>query len=419
MTSGEFTAFPISKIWVDRSKRQRLALEDIDDMAGSLQRAGQINPILIKRDGELVCGERRFEGAKKLGWTSINVQFTDEIDPAELQLLELEENVRRMDLTWQEQAAAIKKYHELRAGETGWSMAKTGDALGFSTSTVSRYLGVAEAIASGDERVMEAPRLSTAVGIVERQAARVKSTVLDRIEETATGESPAESRVAPLLNADFCEWSKSYDGPRFNLIHCDFPYGVKADKHDQGAASAFGGYEDSFATYTRLIDALETSMSNVVADSAHIMFWFSMDYYQLTLDRLRSMGWTVSAFPLYWMKSDNSGILPDPSRGPRRIVETCFMGSRGDRLIVRSKSNAIAHPNTKNIHMSEKPRAVLKHFMEMFCDKNSIVLDPTCGSANALRAAESLGARKVLGLEINEEFFNRAKGAYYEEEIDL
>jgi len=51
---------------------------------------------------------------------------------------------------------------------------------------------------------------------------------------------------------------------------------------------------------------------------------------------------------------------------------------------------------------------MLRHFMEMFVDENTTLLDPTCGSASALRAAESLGARHVLGLEKDEEY---AKGA--------
>jgi DNA modification methylase len=44
----------------------------------------------------------------------------------------------------------------------------------------------------------------------------------------------------------------------------------------------------------------------------------------------------------------------------------------------------------------------------MFIDENSIVLDPTCGSGSALRAAESLGAAHILGIEINRDFTERA-----------
>src|SRR5690606_36396537 len=135
------------------------------------------------------------------------------------------------------------------------------------------------------------------------------------------------------------EWRRDDSGPRFNLIHCDFPYGVKADKHNQGAAAAFGGYADDPDVYWQLLATLERAMENVVAESAHLIFWFSMDYYQRTLDALSGMGWSVNPFPLIWHKSDNTGILPDPSRGPRRIYETALFASRGDRKIVGAVGN--------------------------------------------------------------------------------
>jgi DNA modification methylase len=58
--------------------------------------------------------------------------------------------------------------------------------------------------------------------------------------------------------------------------------------------------------------------------------------------------------------------------------------------------------------MSTKPEPVLRHFFRMFIDENSTVLDPTCWSETALRAAESLRAAYVLGIEQNKDFAERA-----------
>ena len=87
------------------------------------------------------------------------------------------------------------------------------------------------------------------------------------------------------------------------------------------------------------------------------------------------------------------------------------IGSRGDRLIVRAVSNAYPSPTTKEIHQSEKPEPMLRHFFQMFVDENTRMLDPTCGSGTALRAAESLGAKHTIGLEINKEFVERSRAA--------
>lgn len=425
MTSGEFVSFPIDQIWVNREARQRRELKDIDELAASIQRVGLIHPPVIERTGELRTGERRFTACKQLGWTHIPVQFVDDLDEAEAQALELEENIARVNIEWKEECLAVQTYHNLRAAnDPEWNVQKTADALGQSIRGIGQKLDVAKEIVAGNERVLAAPKLSVARGIVQRNAVRAAASAV----ETAIASSAvaaldpapaAESKPVPLLNEDFHEWSAAYTGPRFNFIHCDFPYGVNAGEHAQGSGAAFGGYEDSPDVYWALLDTLASCMDNVVADSAHLMFWFSMDYYHETKLRLEAMGWKVNPFPLIWFKSDNTGILPDPSRGPRRVYETAFMASRGDRLIVRAKANVATAPGRgKEIHMSEKPVAMLQHFMEMFVDDYSRVLDPTAGSANALKAATALGAPTVLGLERETEFFERSVAAYYKGDED-
>lgn len=426
MTSGQFASFPVADIWVDRATRQRRDLDDIESLRISIFENGLIQPPVIRRSGELVVGERRWNAVKALGWSHIPVQFIEDLDPVQLHLVEYEENVRRKDLTWQDQCLAIKHYNELKQEVAPeWTASDTAEALGFSPSQISERLAVAEAIIAGNERVAAAPIYSTAKGIVVRDTARKKASTLAAIniatpksEAQAEAEGPAPLPPVPLLNLDFNKWSTEYVGPKFNFIHCDFPYGVGMDKSDQGAGDGHGTYEDTEEVYWELLVTLRKSMTNLVAESAHIMFWFSMDYYVNTRESLEDMGWTINPFPLIWFKSDNTGILPDPQRGPRRIYETAFFGSRGDRLISRPKSNAFAFPGQgKTLHMNEKPVPMLKHFMEMFVDEYSLVLDPTAGSANALKAATALRANHVLGLERDPEFYQRSVEGYYNDEL--
>lgn len=412
MTSGQFSSFPVDAITIppDRQRKENLSVEDL---IPSIRDRGLINPIVIQRDGTLVAGERRLTAIRTLGWTHVPVHFTDQLDTVELHLIELEENVKRKNLTWQDECAAVLKFHEIQKSlDPAWTAEKTGEALNYTPQTLSRYLSVAKEIASGNERVAAAPKFSTAHNITARTAARKRDSAIAEV----LGEAKPTQDI-PLLNTDFIEWSKSYDGPKFNFLHCDFPYGVNASEHDQGSAADHGGYADTFKVYEELISALHTNLDRVVAESAHIMFWFSLDYYQYTLDRLSAMGWRVNPFPLIWHKSDNTGILPDPKRGPRRIYETAFFGSRGDRFVVQPVSNLFPHPVTKTIHMSEKPVGMLKHFFRMFCDEHSIMLDPTCGSANSVKAAMQSGVAHCLGIERDQEFFNLAKENFFNDEI--
>lgn len=414
MTSGQFTSFPIDSVWVDRAKRQRKEIDNIEELAKSIAENGLIHPPVIKRDGELVVGERRWTAVKSLGWTHIAVQFIDDLSEEELQAVEFEENVRRVDIPWQDKSIAIEQYHTLREKQdTTWTVAKTAERLGVDQSTIHKHRMVAKELQGGNEKVMAAPKFSTAKSIATRKTARAAAAASDRIEEAVTGVAP--SKVAPIILGDFHEFASSYNGQPYNLIHCDFPYGVNMQSTDQGGARfEHGSYDDRPDVYWNLLSTLSTGMSNVVADQAHLIFWFSMDFYQRTKEALEEMGWRVNPFPLVWLKSDNTGIIPDAMRGPRRIYETAFFASRGDMLISTSVSNGFAHPGRqKEIHMNEKPVPMLKHFMRMVCDEYSRVLDPTCGSGNALKAAQALGAPTVLGIEQNSEFFNLATEHYF------
>ena len=425
MTSGKFKSVPVSSIVVNRPERQRRELGGIDELAESIYRIGLINPIVISPDGILVAGERRLTACRQLGWTAIPVQLTTDLSDYELQSIELEENIKRVDLPWQDQCLAIARFHKLKSDhEPEWSQEKTADAIGLSQNHVSRQLAVAEEITKGNEKVATADKFSVARNIVERNNERKKATVLESAElaiGTALGVDPPKvAPEIPILNANFHDWQVGYTGPKFNLIHCDFPYGINVADAPRQNSAIIDHYEDSADVYWLLCDRLATAMHNVVAESAHLIFWFSMEKYQQTKDLLEGIGWAVDPFPLVWHKSDNAGVAPDPQRRFRRTYETAFFAIRGDRKLTQAgaKASSFAYPGNRSdaIHVSEKPQAVLRHFMAPLCDEYSSVFDPTCGSGNALKVGLELKATNVLGLELSKEFYDNAVAGWSKRE---
>ena len=429
---------PPETIRLDRDNRQRRELKGIDELAESIRTRGQLQPVVITRNLLLVAGERRLTAIRQLADRKIRCVYTDELDPNELQAIELEENIKRHSLPWQDECKAVLRYHNTRCAQyPSNTIEDTAKALGLSDSEIGDRIAVAKEMLNGNKLVLEAPKLSTAKGLVRRANERRVASETSKLLAIASGAvpSPAPSE-APIevdedlsiladldevretgyiLNEDFINWSSDYDGPKFNLIHCDFPYGVGMHKSDQGSGDAYGSYEDTPEIYWSLLDAFLNNLDNFCEDSAHLVFWFSMDFYSETIARFEydakrrrelnlSPGWRVSRFPLIWHKSDNSGILPDPNRGPRRTYETALFASRGDRKIVRPVSSSVAAGIQRGRHMSEKPQPVLRHFFRMLVDEHSTVLDPTAGSGSAIRAAVASGASRYLGLELNPEF---------------
>jgi len=222
----------------------------------------------------------------------------------------------------------------------------------------------------------------------------------------------------PIVEGDFRTWAAGYGGQRFNLIHCDFPYGINF-----GTSTLMGGsnrihreeheiYADQGELYDDLLATFVAQFDRFASESCHVMFWYSNRVEIEAKTRaalLRIPGFAFLRHPLIWHKSDNAGFMTPGT--PRHVYETCLVGGRGDRPIVKYVSDAYSAPSDNSLHMSAKPEPMLRYFMGMFCDEHSRVLDPTCGSGSALRAAESLRAERVLGLETNPEMVRVANVA--------
>ena len=91
-------------------ERRRKDLGDVTALAKSIQQYGLIQPIVVDAAMNLVAGERRLLACQSLGWESIEVRQLGDLSTQELRLLELEENIRRKDLTEYEKNKTIGEY---------------------------------------------------------------------------------------------------------------------------------------------------------------------------------------------------------------------------------------------------------------------------------------------------------------------
>ncbi len=405
MTSGIFDNAPIDSIIVD--DRQRKELGDVDDLADSIRRLGLIHPIVITRNSELVAGHRRLLACRSLGWTAIPFQFYDEIDPLQRELVETEENTRRKDMTWREQHDAYIKYVNLRRIlEPEISMDSIGRAIGLNKQAISNHITL--------EKVIDHPRVKTADGFRTAYNTATRLIERQRQDELQSTLNVLCTSSSQIIVADFNEWAPTYTGPKFNVIHCDFPYGINAHKSaGQSDSSLNVRYDDSPDVYWTLFKTLSVHLDNFCAESAHMIFWFPPTFYCQTWEMLKLLdGFQFDEHPLIWQRGENEGIAPDPQRRPRRIYDMAFFGWRNDRRIIRTKANSFVAPTEREIHPHEKSQAALEHFLEMCVDSQTRFFDPTCGSGSALRAAYTLGASWACGLERDEGFAEDARRSF-------
>lgn len=93
-------------------ERHRRDPGDLTPLMDSMKRVGLLQPVTITPDGHLICGYRRLEAAKSLGWTTLRVWVRSGISDELTRLLaERDENTTHMPLAPVE---AAKLYAELR-----------------------------------------------------------------------------------------------------------------------------------------------------------------------------------------------------------------------------------------------------------------------------------------------------------------
>jgi ParB/RepB/Spo0J family partition protein len=405
----ETISIPIASIEISPD-RQRKDMGNIPELADSILQRGQLVPIIVTQTEtgyKLIAGERRVRAFGTLNLPTITAVLLSSLPTHEQELIELDENIKRKQLEWPEYVKAVARYTVLAKGQTQEHIANT---LNMPPETISRIARLAPELEANPKLKLASSWTSAYSAVVAQEQKAAASVLEDILADTIAEPAPAPTEAAPvsqqyIWQADFREWLSTYSGKRFNLIHCDFPYGLNMDSANlQGSAVRWdatdGRYDDSPELFDALVHAFFAEQDRFIAESAHCIFWLAHKHYGRIWSRFRHFGWTPCEVPLIWHKSDNAGIAPDVRRQPRRTYEIAIFASRGDRKIVKVKAASFAAPTTKVHHLSEKPMSVVSHFLEMITDGTSEIFDPTCGSGTALEAAARLGASRVVGLDV-------------------
>lgn len=235
---------PISSIRVPRARRP---LQDLADLAASIDEIGLLNPITVTTEMRLVAGLHRLEACRSLGWTKIPAVVID-LDRARSELAELDENICRRELAVLQRAEMLARkktiyealYPETKRGvaggrASGRSRRGGGTAdkmslvrsvahrMGVSTRTVEREILIATAIPEKVRRQLEeTPAANEKVGLLRlaRLDHQVQLAVGSRV---ARGDSL--SRALTLAVAESVERrSQRLPSGKYEVIVVDPPW---------------------------------------------------------------------------------------------------------------------------------------------------------------------------------------------------
>lgn len=398
-------------------KRQRREFDPrkMRELGDSLENkaVGLMHPIVLRREGEhfiLVAGERRLRQITDSHDLCVPVYHAGEqipdgqipyTDIGEMAYLdaweaELDENIRRTDLTMQERAQATAELMALRTaqaeakGEIHPSVADLAEEIegrsdGYYHSKTRQELIVAKHL--DDPDVQKAKDLGSAIKIIKRKEESKRNATLAReIGRTLTSNSHT------VLNADSGEWIRSCPDNTFDVVLTDPPYGMDADTFgDSGGMAAGGhGYEDSAENLQAILRWLPEQLFRVTKPQAHLYLFCDIDWFFALRGRFEAAGWKVFRTPIIWHKP--SGFrMPWPDMGPQRRYETCMYAVKGDKRATKIGGDVIACPPDDNLgHMAQKPVSLYVDLLSRSVIPGDKVLDLFAGTGTIIPAAHAL-----------------------------
>lgn len=104
------TTLPLERIKIGARRREQLG--DIAGLAASIRQYGLLHPIVVDAKNNLVAGGRRLLACEQLSWTEVPVRRLGDLTPLERREIEVEENLRRKDLTPAERSKLMAEYVE-------------------------------------------------------------------------------------------------------------------------------------------------------------------------------------------------------------------------------------------------------------------------------------------------------------------
>src|SRR5579862_4874300 len=206
----------------------------IDKVAASIQEFGWRQPIVVDKDGVVICGHARLLAAKKLGLKQVPVHVAANLTPAQVKAYRLMDNRSHEEADWDTDLLG-PELEELR--DLDFDLSLTG----FDPAELEDFLADPDA----DDRANAAPP------VPENAVSRPGDLWLCGPHRVLCGDATSADAVARLL------------GDRKPLLMvCDPPYGISLDSEwrDRSGVNKHGKAEPSYMKH-RIEGHTETTIS--------------------------------------------------------------------------------------------------------------------------------------------------------------
>lgn len=404
----------IKDIYIPKDRQRKQVNESkIAELAMSIQAHGLLHPLTLSPIDrvrnpdapdlpyQLVAGYRRLLAHAFMKQQEVEANMREELSPLEREEIELDENLVREELSWQDLVAAKARIADIRAKLYGDGVREVADHIGEARGTTWEDIRLARAMEVIPE-LRNAKNKSQAANKLRLLENRSRLTQLaDQHAKTIREVSQNPGDVShKIILGDCLEIVKSWNSGIAGCVVTDPPYGINLDEGETKKGSSHPViYHDDTYDIMDLTSRVAKEAFRILKDDAHAYFWFDIKAYAKVFKMLSDAGFSVEPIPLIWAKP-GPGQVNHPESRWGSGYEACFFARKGHRALLKQGQHNVLHydpvPPNKKIHPVEKPSALLRQLIETSTVPGELVVDFFGGSGSTAEAAYQTGRNFLL-----------------------
>jgi len=393
--------------------RQRTTVKEsaVAELAVSLQ-VRQLHPIVVVEldrvrfpdapshlKYQLVAGYRRLLATALLKRPVIKAELLSNLSRIEQEEIELDENLQREQLSWQDEIKAKARLVELRKQLYGDSIRDVATHVGESRGELWEDQRLAKAIEANPELANSKNKTQAQNKLRLLQRREVLSAKAAELQ-SGRGDPALLAYESKVKLGDALQLVKAWPSSVFNCIVTDPPYGINLDAGETKKGNPHPTvYDDATYDIMDLTAQIIPEAYRILQDNTHAYFFFDIKQYARIFRLLTDAGFTVDPIPLLWVKP-GSGQVNHPDSRWGSGYEACFFCRKGNRaLLKQGQSNVLLHdpvPSNRKIHPVEKPVSLLRQLIETSTAPGETVVDFFGGSGSTAEAAIQTGRNFIL-----------------------
>lgn len=397
---------PLDSIRVSEDRFRPADPKKSEEISQSYKTFGQLQPIIVVRTGDdvydLVDGLHRLTAKRLLNEPTIAAVLRDEVDELFIREMELEVNIKRKEMTWQEEQKALATLHQLKvARDPNWGLAQTAELAGESRGkpAVSEAVKLFKMMEMFPE-IAQAKNKAQAMRWVQQKARNIV-----RAMAVKDNKVDYEFLQNKILLGDSVELIKAVPDGSFHAVITDPPFGIDYDGRKAGTNGALTSYEDDEGSYRRLL-SMAPDIFRVLRPDGWLVWFFGMSWYEECKRAFREAGFTVDELPIIWDRSEGKAFTTQPDRYFGRSYDValhCFKGNPG--IVIRNKPNIIRVAplqTSERETLVERPVELYEELIKRLTIPGEVVADFFVGSGSCCAAAAK-NKRDFFGIELDPE----------------